>query len=48
MEGGGWVGVLQEAVSRFYRCQPSAEEEIALRHKNVRVGRFDGNACFER
>ena len=48
LEGGGWVGVLQETVSRFYRWQPSAKEEIALRHKNVRVEHFDANACFER
>ena len=46
--GGGGVGVRQETVSRFYRGQPSAEEEIALRHKNVRVEHFDANACFER
>ena len=46
--GEGWVGVLQETVSRFYRWQPSAEEEKALRHKNVRVEHFDANACFER
>ena len=45
-KGGGWVEVLQEF--RFYRWQPSAEEEIALRHKNVRVEHFDANACFEK